>query len=112
MITKLNPCGCGGEAEMGRGHGYYIECKKCGNRTGNYSTEAAGQAITAWNLAHPLAVTVREIEEMVEMVEGFDPLDSDLYYPQEYMQGVDFGIEQTIDKIKQALTAYVTGKSE
>ena len=56
MAERLKPvkCGCGGEAEVGRGYiasstPYMVYCTKCKIVTKDYTTEA--EAIQAWNRA-------------------------------------------------------------
>jgi len=76
MSNELNPCGCGGEAYIFRGNGYYIECEICGNQTKHYLTANADKAKIDWNRAHPLAIRLDDIREMVEYCKTEDSIDA------------------------------------
>ncbi len=69
---ELNKCGCGGEAnlchslKLGKCIGVYRRCTCCGNSTGLCSTRE--RADQEWNTAHPKAIRLDDVREMVEAV--------------------------------------------
>jgi len=63
--TKLNPCGCGGEFEVCYVCGeYFTNCMQCG--AGGPIKNTPEEAAAASNTAHPLAIRLEDVREMVE----------------------------------------------
>jgi len=122
---KLNPCGCGGSArliwtpcgddDLERLH--LVQCKKCGMETDDYMTE--DKAAAAWNLAHPLAIRLEDVREMVEIIkecrfndgncEDCEKVNECYQFKKCFGPMTPAYLDDTLLDIA-ALTAYVTGK--